>query len=607
MVCYLQRPDNKSNNSDKLSMQIKGKDIHINRDSSGVPHIKAASIPDACYGQGYVHAVDRGMQMLLMRVLGQGRACELLDGGDEMLQIDTFFRKMNWTGAMQKQQDALSPFSRECLEAYAAGVNAGFNGKVPWEFKLLKVPFEPWRMEDSFLISRMVGYLTLSQSQGEVERLFVEMVQAGVPTNKLAELFPGLLAGLDRDLIGSIKLGHRIVPGHLLWELGAPRFMASNNWVLSGNKTASGHPMLCNDPHLEINRIPNVWHEIVMRCGRDYLMGGCMPGAPGVLSGRNRELAWGVTYSFMDSEDAWVERCKDGRYFREDTGWQEFHARTETIKRKGRPDHHIVFYENQHGVLDGDPHEEGHYLASRWACNDSGGQTLSRILDMWHADSVEEGMRQMGAVETAWNFVFADRKGNIGYQMSGLMPLRRDTISGLVPLPGWLPENDWQGFANPEDLPRALNPEQGFFVTTNNDLNAWGKRKPLNMPMGPYRAERVESVLRRHGNFQLKDMIDLHYDVHSTQAEKFMHIIRPLLPDTDNGRIMRDWDLQYNPDSHGAYLFEQIYKGLYREIFGANGIGGDIVDHLQNETGMFIDFYVNFDRILLSESSTRFG
>lgn len=586
---------------------IKNKSIDIKRDASGIPHITAKSMEDLCYGQGYVHAVDRGMQMILMRILGQGRASELLDSSDEMLGIDIFFRKMNWTGGMQKQFQALTDFSSACLQAYAEGANAGFNGKVPWEFKLLGVPFEPWKIEDSFLISRMVGYLTLSQSQGEVERLLIEMVQAGVPREMLEELFAGHLQCLDLELIQSIKLGERIVPSSRLWEIGLPRMMASNNWVISGKKTASGKPILCNDPHLEINRIPNVWQEIVLRTEDKYMMGGCMPGAPGVLTGRNQDLSWGVTYSFMDAEDSWVEKCKDGKYFREDSGWQEFSLRKEAIKRKKKASHEITFYENLHGVLDGNPHEEGNYLATRWACNDSGGASLTRILEMWDAKTVEQGMDILGRVETSWSFVFADRNENIGFQMSGLMPLRKSNWSGLIPVPGWKSQNDWQGFASHKDLPRVLNPEQGFFITTNQDLNEWGRLKPLNMPMGPYRADRIAEVLKSRNDFAREDMFRLHYDVESPQARQFMHIIRSLLPETEMAAVLRQWDFRYNAESEGAHLFERIYRNLYLEVFGKKGIGENVIDYLDSETGTFIDFYINFDRILLSEESRWFG
>ncbi|KAA3661167.1 MAG: penicillin acylase family protein, partial [Calditrichaeota bacterium] len=208
-------------------------DVQIWRDKNGVPHIEARNTVDMFWGQGYVHALDRGLQMLLMRILGQGRACELLDASDETLQIDKFFRKMNWRDGSEAFFDQLDEQSTSCLQAYCDGINAGFAKRVPWEFKLLGYRPEAWQGDDSMLISRMIGYLTLVQSQAEVERFFLEMVQADVPQDNLQELFPGILGGLDIDLIKKIKLAERIVPVDKLWNIAIPRMMASNNWVLS--------------------------------------------------------------------------------------------------------------------------------------------------------------------------------------------------------------------------------------------------------------------------------------------------------------------------------------------------------------------------------------
>jgi len=576
------------------------------RDEHGIPHVEAQDESGLYWGQGYVHARDRGLQMLMMRILVQGRASEYLDSSDATLDIDRFFRRMNWGGDMEPGVAALTSEAREHWRHYCDGVNHAFAKKYPWELKLLGYRPEPWCIEDSIAVSRAVGYLTLSQSQAEMERLVVEMVQAGIPRNKLDELFPGLLGGLDVELVESVRLHNRVVPPEVKWGVALPRMMASNNWVVSGKKTASGKPILANDPHLEGNRLPNVWCEVVLQVGGRYVMGGSMPGAAGVLVGRTNDVAWGATYTFMDSVDSWIERCKDGKYYREPDGWLPFRERKELIKRKKKPPSEITFYENDHGVLDGNPYKEGHYLCTRWASGRSGGTTLSQILKMWSVENVEQGMDVLGQMETAWNFVFADRHGNIGYQMSGLLPKRRKGVSGLIPLPGWKPENDWDGFVSHKELPRCLNPDQGFFVTANNDLNEYGRANPINLPMGSYRADRIAHLLEKGSAFTPSDMFEMHFDVYSMQAQRYMDVLGPLLPDTEQGHILRDWDLRYTADSQGAFLFEAFYWSLYREVFGAHGFGEAAIDHLLTETGTFMDFYLNFDRVLLSEESAWF-
>jgi penicillin amidase len=195
------------------------------------------------------------------------------------------------------------------------------------------------------------------------------------------------------------------------------------------------------------------------------------------------------------------------------------------------------------------------------------------------------------------------------------MPLRRDGVSGLVPLPGWDPANDWQGFASPEDLPRMMNPPQGFIATANQDLNEWGKLQPINLPMASYRAERIASVLSRASDLNVEAMIKLQFDLHSTQAERFMSLFRPFLPEFENKHVERcallaSWDLKYHNDSFGASLFEEAYRALIEEVFGAentDALGEAVVEHVMQHTPLFADFFGNFDRVLLSEKSAWFG
>jgi penicillin amidase len=581
--------------------------IRSRRDEHGVPHVEASDEAGIYYGMGYCHAMDRGMQMLLMRILGEGRGSEFLEASDEMLAIDTFFRRMNWTGGTASEIDKLTPEAQKFCAAYCDGANAYFAKKIPWELKLLGYRPEPWKIEDIILISRMVGYLTLAQSQAEIERLFVEMVQAGVSREKLDELFPEILGGLDIELLKKVKLSERFVPAGVKWNHIVPTMMASNNWVISGKKTASGKPILANDPHLETNRLPNVWYELVLKTENRYAMGATMPGLPGILIGRNPDLAWGATYTFMDAIDSWVEHCKGGKFLQDENQWMEFRQRKEIIKRKKKPPVEITFYENEHGVLEGNPFEEGFYLSTRWAPSTFGAASLNSAFKMWHATSVEEGMNHLGRLESAFNWVLADRHGNIGYQMSGLMPKRRAGVPGFVPLPGWKKENDWQGFVDYKDLPRCLNPAAGFFVTANDDLNKWGIAKPINICMGSYRAERIAQLLAAGERLTVDDCRKIHYDVYSLQAELFMRILKPLLPDTPQGKILREWDYRYDPESEGAFLFEQFYQALLQEVFGKNGFGKGVADFLAKETGIFVDFFDNFDAVLLSEKSAWFG
>lgn len=594
-------------------ISVKGpapKGLTIMRDEAGVPHIHAESLTDLTWGMGYCQAIDRSSQLQLMRVIGQGRLCELLEDNEDNFKIDCFFRRMNWSIEDHQQIGKLDTATREWCQALCDGINAGFAAKKWSALKLLGFQPEPWRLSDIFLMLRMTSYLTLAQSQAEVERLFIELAQSDISTEKLATLFPIAPKTLDRDLLSKIDLPERLVPPEKLWQTAAPRMMASNNWVVSAERTQSGSPIMANDPHLEVNRLPNVWYEMALDCPEYRGLGYGMPGFPGLLIGRTPNISWGATYTFMDTVDSWIEHCKDGKY-RRGKRWQAFQERRELVKRKKHADEQIVFYENAHGVLEGNPAgEESYLLATAWSPAHYGAASLNANFALIQAKTVEQAMPVLGKIESAWNWVIADDSGNIGYQMSGLCPKRHPDWNGFTPAPGWDKDFDWQGFEKPEDLPRSINPKEGYIVTANQDLNALGKCDPINMPMGDYRAKRIEHALAQSDKHTIDSNRQIQMDTYSLQANEYMTILSPIIEQhfaqTEEARILRKWDLHYNEDSKGAVLFEAFYEALRKIVFGRYGFGERAFQHLDRETGLFIDFYQNFDRCLLDASSAWF-
>lgn len=591
-----------------ITLETKGGRVSILRNDHGVPEISGKRYEDAYYGMGWVHAHDRQLQALLTRLLLQGRAAETLAGDPALVEIDRYMRRMQFLPDPESEIKKLDPAVRRHLEFYTQGFNRYLeaHGAV-LEFRLLGYKPEPWQIKDSLILGKIMAFLGLADAQGAMEKFLVQMARNDVGEKKLRELFPYLTERVDYDMLKNLTLAPPLVPEAFKWLSRLPKMTASNNWAVSGKLTASGKPIYCSDPHLEVNRIPAIWQEIVLRLPDDIVMGASLPGVPGIAIGRTKNLAWGATYSFMDMIDYRIEECRDGRY-RRGKQWKPFAVREEVIKVKKGESVVEKVYENEHGVLEGDPYKEGHYLVMSWsAARGCGAGEFNGLLGLPHAKSAREAMACFRKLEAlSFNWVMADSLGNIAYQMSGRLFKRPKGVSGLVPLPGWEKKYTPHGYVSASLLPSAYNPPEGIIVTANQDLNRLGKAKPINLPMASYRADRIAQLLRKKKKLGVEDMKRIHFDLYSLQAERFMKVLRPLLPDTDNGRILREWECIYTSDSRGATLFESVYRALLRTVFGDNGMGREVVDWAMSETGLFNDYYGNFDEILMNPRSAWF-
>lgn len=583
--------------------------VIVRRDERGVPHVRARSEADLYRGLGSCHGVDRALQVLLMRVVVAGQASEVLEASDDMLRSDRLFRRLDLGRAAAAAGEQLDDRSRRLAEAYCDGLNWALRRRRPWELRLVGYRPEPWTVADSIAISRAMGYVQIAEHQANMERLIVEMVQAGIERRRLEELFPGHLDGADLTLLQAVRLGERVVPATLQWQGVLPTAVASNNWTVAPQRSATGHALLAGDPHLEVNRLPAVWYESVLELGERFCINASIPGLPVPAVGRTNDLAWAPTYSCMDAVDSWIEDCRDGCCRRLVDGqdrWVPLSTRTETIARKGKPAVTVTFHENEHGTLDGDPVENGLRLATRWSGLDgTGALSLTSGFNMLFAADVDAGMRHLGRFESAWHWLLADTEGSIAYQMSGLMPIRRDGWSGLLPVPGWDPDNDWRGFAEPSELPRAKNPSAGYLLSANDDTNHLGVRRPINLPMGPDRGARIAELLAACDRCAVADMQRIQLDVHSRQADRFMGILRPLLPSGPDADVLRHWACDYETRSLGAALFEAFYCELLAEVFG-QALGHEVMRFLAGATAVVAGFYSAFDAVLLSPRSSWF-
>jgi penicillin amidase len=310
----------------------------------------------------------------------------------------------------------------------------------------------------------------------------------------------------------------------------------------------------------------------------------------------------------MDLSDFFIEEIKDGKYRRGES-WQDFAMREEVIRPKKGAPVHLRVYSTEHGLLEGEP-VDGFRLSFALSIKKYPGTAahgLDNFLKIFKARTVHEALDCFaGLTFSPFNWTMADHEGNIAYQLGGLFPAKRPGTSGLLPYLGWDPADDWQGAVDPRTYPRLVNPPDGIIVTANNDFNHLSAVKPMSLPMSNYRADRIRQRLEEKDALTVDDMKSIHYDRFSLQAEKFMAIIRPLLPDTPNGRTLRDWDLCYQADSLGATLFENVYEALVKLVFGEMGLGMEVIAYTLTETPLFAMLHGNFDNILLSETSVWF-
>jgi penicillin amidase len=566
----------------------------------------------AC-GLGFAHAHDRMVQMMLVRLVGQGRLCECLKSDDTTLEIDIFMREMGLRRDAEADTSNLCAEALRLCEAYANGINHYLAHHMrPFELALVRYRPEPWTVADTLLTIKLMSYVGLAQSQQDMEKFIIQALRAGTPVAPLKTLLSPHLDGLDESVVEALRdlqFVQPLVPEAVRFLTTTPTLMASNNWAVSGARTASGSPLQCNDPHLECNRLPAIWYETVMHTTDDYRVGATMPGVPGLVMGRTRKLSFGFTYGFMDMVDFFVEDCRDGAC-RRGASSRPLDVRNEKILRKGSDPLEITVRENDLGVLEADPRDphlaDGLYLTRAWSAHRGGAApSLNSLWRLLQASTTEEAMTAARGVAISCNWLVADRDGNIGYQQSGLLPDRRH--SGLHPVPAWEERFRWRGLVPAERLHSVLNPADGILVTANDDHNPPDGPLVINLPMGSYRADRIRALLNDCSDCTCEDMKRIQNDIYSLQAERLMAVLRPLLPETFAARLLANWDLRYETTSRGATLFEEVYQALLVEVFGKGLFGTDVWKVLTSSTAVIADYYHLFDNVLLGSDSTWFG
>ena len=553
-----------------------GAEVEILREANGVPHIYAASEAEAYFGLGFVHAQDRLWQIEMRRRLGAGRLSEIL--GPRTLDIDRFYRTLGIYRVAARGFAGLDDETRAAYEAYAKGVNAYLetrSGLLPPEFLILGAPPpEPWTPADSLVILKLMAWDLSGNWRGELLRArLAEQLTA----EQIADLWPPYSG--DGQIASYRGLGDL----EDLWRVTPPgpgAGVGSNNWVVAGDRSESGLPLLANDPHLELSAPGPFYLAHLTAPGLD-VVGATLPGAPGVVLGHNREIAWGFTNTYSDTQDLFIETIdpNDPARYLAPGGSRAFETRTETIAVKGEPAVTVEIRTSRHGpvlsdlrLLDSATESPSEVITLAWTALRDDDLTPQAGLALSRAGNWPEFIAALEDFHgPQQNMVYADRAGNIGFYAPARVPLRRKG-NGWLPAPGSSGEYDWDGFIPYSDLPKAFNPPAGYIVTANNKIVDDDYPYFISRDWAaPYRAERITQLIegRRHDRESFRA---IQADEVSLMAREMLPYLLAAEPENDAARsvqsLLRNWDGAMSRDRFEPLAFAAWYRELTSLVYG---------------------------------------
>jgi penicillin G amidase len=542
-------------------------EVRISRDEQGIPTITAADDRDAAFALGFVHAQDRLFQMDIMRRYGAGRLSEWF--GAATLRADRFTRTLGIYRAAEQQYALLAPELRAALDAYAAGVNAYLaqrRGALPPEYQLLRVAPEPWRPADTLVWGKLMDLQLAGNFRSEL--LHARLAQHLSP-EEMAILYPpyphdapvalsGASAALDGLPLDAIYAS--------LPALVGPTF-ASNNWVLDGQHTVSGKPLLANDPHLGFSA-PSVWYLARIETPDSRLDGVTAPGGPFVIIGHNAKIAWGFTTTGGDVEDLFVEHVDpdDPARYLSPEGSQPFATRQEEIRVHGADPVAITVRATRHGPVISDlgagyaPDAAGTVLAlqATWLSDDDRSpNALWGINRAGNWQEFRDALKDFVAPQQ--NMVYADVDGHIGFIAPARVPIRA-AGNGWMPAPGWSGDYDWTGYIPFDALPQALDPPSGRVVSANNKIVP--DSYPYFLGRGwdlPNRAQRINELLDAAPKQSPEASAAIQADTLSLMAKDLLPLMLRVRPGSKAAAEaldrLKSWDRRMDRDQAAPLLF----------------------------------------------------
>ncbi|SCK39407.1 penicillin amidase [Streptomyces sp. WMMB 714] len=624
------------------SLKLKGLDdpVTVQRDREGIPQVYADSSKDLFTAQGYVQAQDRFWEMDVRRHTTAGRLSEMF--GKSQVKTDAFLRTLGWRRVAEKEYASLAPSTKANLKAYSAGVNAylkdhkGTAASVEYGALELSNDYTPhkWSPVDSVAWLKAMAWDLRSNMKSEVDR---SLMTSRLTRQQIEELYPEYPTDRHEPIVDSeAKAGReKFVPGgsssatpnggaaaaqqaavrkagsrlsSVATQLDKVPAMlgpsnsgiGSNSWVVSGEHTTTGKPLLANDPHLA-PQLPSVWYQMGLHCRTvskacPYDVSGfTFSGMPGVVIGHNQQISWGMTNLGADVTDLYLEKFRDGGYLY-DGKRRPYRTRQETIKVADGPSREITVRETDNGPVISDRDSElrkvgdeapvdnaapdrgdGYGVSLRWTAL-SPSKSMDAIFKLNRASDFK-GFRAAARdfAAPSQNLIYADTKGNIGYQAPGRIPVRA-AGDGRYPAPGWDSRYRWKGYIPQDALPWEYNPERGYIVTANQAVVDKKKYPYMLTEDWSYgtRSQRINDLIKSKiedgGKISTNDMQTMQMDNSSEIAKLLVPYLLKI--DVKDGyvreaqQLLEGWDYTQDRDSAPAAYFNAVWRNMLLLAFG---------------------------------------
>ncbi|MEU6101722.1 penicillin acylase family protein [Streptomyces flaveolus] len=627
--------------------------VDVKRDGYGIPQVYASSDEDLFMAQGYVQAQDRFYEMDVRRHMTSGRLSEMF--GKSQVDNDEFLRTLGWDRvAKQEYDEKLSPSTKKYLQAYSKGVNAYLAGKdgadLSLEYAALGFTndYKPqaWTPVDSVAWLKAMAWDLRGNMQDEVDRA---LMTSRLGPKQIADLYPAYPYSRNKAIVqegqydeltetfegggdGSTDgtgtgtgsgtgtsgsgtgtgsgsalesqlAGLQNVLDDLPTAVGVNgNGIGSNSWVVSGDHTITGKPLLANDPHLSPS-LPSVWYQMGLHCRTvsakcQYdVTGYTFAGMPGVVIGHNQDIAWGLTNSGVDVTDLYLEKIT-GDGYQYDGKVVPFETREETIKVAGGEPKKIVVRETNNGPLLSDRDDElvkvgkkatvdaaapdradGYGVSLRWTALDAG-TTMDAVFAIDRAKDWDT-FREAAALfdVPSQNLVYADTEGHIGYTLPGQIPIRAEGHDGSVPAPGWNSKYRWTGkYIDPDELPYEFDPDRGYIVTANQaviDEDKYPYTLTTDWGYGT-RSQRITALIEQKikdgGKISTDDMRQMQLDNSSEMAKLLVpQLLKIDVADKDvreAQKLLEGWDYTQDADSAAAAYFNAVWRNILKLAFG---------------------------------------